>query len=193
MLHSGGDDQGYTGLPTFVANERRLCKTRCSPGENASYEKLSPHKRDGREVSRRRNQDSNDVLCRTETGATGEGEHTSAAKVSTAIQTESCDTLNVSRETLAAYTIAVVQNTQSAAFEYMQVPMQECHNQLTLQTPLKAEQYMCAHYNLVILVDNTTNTYAAPEQNIIGDNKPPHPLTRTRRPSPRPSLQITVG
>ena len=94
---------------------------------------------------------------------TGEAGHTSAApqEVSTiGIQTESCDTIYVSRDTLIAYTIAVVQNTQTIQFEQMQVALQTVQNQASIETPLKAEQLMMAHFNLAILTDDiASNTY----------------------------------
>ena len=54
--------------------------------------------------------------------AAREAGHSSATvkEVSTkSIQTESCDTIYVSRDTLIAYTIAIVQNTQTLQFEQM--------------------------------------------------------------------------
>ena len=54
-----------------------------------------------------------------------------------------------------AYTIAVVQNTQSLKFEQMQVALQTAHNQASIETPLTAEKLMTAHFNLALLTDNT--------------------------------------
>ena len=93
----------------------------------------------------------------------GEARHSSAAaqEVSTiGIQTESCDTIYVSRDTLIAYTIAIVQNTQTIQFEQMQVALQTVQNQASIETPLKAEQLMMAHFNLAIITDDiASNTY----------------------------------
>ena len=76
------------------------------------------------------------------------------------IQTESCNTIYVSRDTLIAYTIAIVQNTQTIQFEQMQVALQTVQNQASIETPLKAEQLMMAHFNLAILTDDiASNTY----------------------------------
>ena len=110
---------------------------------------------------------------------TGEAGHTSAApqEVSTiGIQTESCDTIYVSRDTLIAYTIAVVQNTQTIQFEQMQVALQTVQNQASIETPLKAEQLMTAHFNLAILTDDiASNTYvdAPAGQTGIPASEPP--------------------
>ena len=54
----------------------------------------------------------------------------------TALQTDSCDTLYVTKDTLVAYTIAVVQNTQTLQYEQMQVALQMAQNQASLETPL---------------------------------------------------------
>ena len=110
---------------------------------------------------------------------TGEAGHTSAAlqEVSTiGVQTESCDTIYVSKDTLIAYTIAVVQNTQTIHFERMQVALQTVQNQASIETLLKAEQLMMAHFNLAILTDDiASNTYvdAPAGQTGIPASKPP--------------------
>ena len=110
---------------------------------------------------------------------TGEAGHTSAApqEVSTiGIQTELCDTIYVSRDTLIAYTIAVVQNTQTIQFEQMQVALQTAQNHASIETPLKAEQLMTAHFNLAILMDDiASNTYvdAPAGQTGIPASEPP--------------------
>ena len=41
-----------------------------------------------------------------------------------ALQTDTCDTLYVSKDMLVAYTIVVVQNTQTLQFEQMQIALQ---------------------------------------------------------------------
>ena len=76
---------------------------------------------------------------------------------SVALQTGSCDTLHVTKNTLVAYTIAVVKNSQMLQYEQMHVALQTAQNQASLETPLRAEQLMTAHFNLVVL-SNETNT-----------------------------------
>ena len=94
------------------------------------------------------------------------------------IQTESCDTIYVSKDTLIAYTIAVVQNTQTIQFEQMQVALQTVQNQVSIEAPLKAEQLMMAHFNLAILTDDiASKTYvdAPAGQTGIPASEPPTP------------------
>ena len=79
---------------------------------------------------------------------------------SIALQTDSCDTLYVTKNTLVAYTIAVVQNTQTLQYEQMHVALQMAQNQASLETPLRAEQLMTAHFNLAVL-SNESNTNKA--------------------------------
>ena len=71
-----------------------------------------------------------------------------------ALQTDSCNTLHVNKDMLVAYTIAVVQNTQSLQYEQMQITLQTVQNQASIETPLQAEQLMNAHFNLAILMDD---------------------------------------
>ena len=73
------------------------------------------------------------------------------------IQTESCDTIYVMKDKLVAYTIAVVQNTQTLQFEQMQMALQTVQNHASIEAPLKAEHLMTAHFNLAILTDNTAS------------------------------------
>ena len=74
-----------------------------------------------------------------------------------ALQTDSCDTLYVTKNTLVAYTIAIVQNTQSLQYEQMHVALQMAQNQASLETQLRADKLMTAHFNLAVL-SNETNT-----------------------------------
>ena len=74
---------------------------------------------------------------------------------SVALQTDSCDTLYVTKNTLVAYTIAVVQNSQTLQYDQMHVALQMAQNQASLETPLQAEQLMTAHFNLAVLSNET--------------------------------------
>ena len=74
-----------------------------------------------------------------------------------ALQTDSCDTLYVTKNTLIAYTIAVVQNAQVLQYDQMHVALQTARNKASLETLLRAEELMTAHFNLVVL-SNETNT-----------------------------------
>ena len=73
------------------------------------------------------------------------------------IQTESCDTIYITKDTLVAYTIAVVQNTQTLQFEQMQVALQTAQNHTSIEMPLKTEHLMTSHFNLATLTDNTAS------------------------------------
>ena len=72
-----------------------------------------------------------------------------------ALQTDSCDTLYVTKNTLVAYTIAVVQNSQTLQYDQMHVALQMAQNQASLKTPLQAEQLMTAHFNFAVLSNET--------------------------------------
>ena len=53
-----------------------------------------------------------------------------------ALQTDSCDTLYVTKNTLTAYTIALVQNAQALQYDQMHVALQMARNQASLEMPL---------------------------------------------------------
>ena len=55
---------------------------------------------------------------------------------SVALQTDSCDTLYITKNTLVDYTIAVVQNSQMLQYKQMHVALQMAQNQASLETPL---------------------------------------------------------
>ena len=91
------------------------------------------------------------------------------------IQTKSCDTIYVTKDTLVAYTIGVVQNTQTLQFEQMQVALQTAQNHTSKETPLRAEHLMTAHFNLAILTDNTASNravYAPTSETSVTDSGP---------------------
>ena len=52
---------------------------------------------------------------------------------SVALQTDSCDTLYMTKNTLVAYTIAVVQNTQTLQYKQIHVALQTAQNQASLE------------------------------------------------------------
>ena len=59
---------------------------------------------------------------------------------------------------LTAYTIAIVQNAQALQYDQMHVALQTARNQASLETPLRAEELMTAHFNLVVLSNETDIT-----------------------------------
>ena len=81
-----------------------------------------------------------------------------------ALQTDSCDTLYVTKNTLTAYTIAIVQNAQALQYDQMHVALHLARNQASLETPLRVEELMTAHFNLVVLANETVNTKTSDAQ-----------------------------
>ena len=74
-----------------------------------------------------------------------------------ALQTDTCDTLYVTKNTYTiAYTIAIVQNSQALQYDQMHAALQSACNQSSLETPLKAEELLTAHFNLAVLEDQTS-------------------------------------
>ena len=87
------------------------------------------------------------------------------------LQTDSCDTLYVTKNTLTAYTIAVVQNAQAIQYDQMHVALQTARNQASLETPIKVEELMTTHFNLAVLANeldtNKTTDAQNPEANTL--------------------------
>ena len=54
---------------------------------------------------------------------------------------------------MTAYTIAIVQNSQALQYDQMHTALQTVRNQSSLETPLRAEELLNAHFNLAVLVD----------------------------------------
>ena len=153
-----GSDTGQyfgTGPQSSHINSATVFKE-CRRGEDASHEQPQPAERNGRE-SRTSQPDEirNDGVSRFSKANQARYPSTSAQEVSEiAIQTESCHTIYVTKDTLVTYTIAIVQNTQTLQFDQMQVALQTVQNHTSIETPLKAEQLMTAHFNLAISMDN---------------------------------------
>ena len=93
------------------------------------------------------------------------------------LQTDTCDTLYVTKNTLTAYTIAVVQNAQAPQYDQMHAALQTGCNQSSLETPLWAEELLTAHFNLAVLEDKTL-TYTTPDAKDSPNNtQDPDPST----------------
>ena len=75
-----------------------------------------------------------------------------------ALQTDSCDTLYITKNTLTAYTIAIVQNAQALQYDQMHIALQMARNQASLEAPLRLEELMPTHFNLVVLSNETDIT-----------------------------------
>ena len=85
------------------------------------------------------------------------------------LQTDTCDTLYVTKNTLTAYTIAIVQNAQALQYDQMHAALQTGRNQSSLETPLRAEELLTAHFNLAVLEDKTI-TDTSPDAKKSPDN-----------------------
>ena len=88
-----------------------------------------------------------------------------------ALQRDSCETLYVTKNTLTAYTIAIVQNAQALQYDHMHVVLQTARNQASIETLLRAEELMTAHFNLVVLSNETDINKSPdalkPEANVL--------------------------
>ena len=62
--------------------------------------------------------------------------------------------LYVTKNTLTAYTIAIVQNSQALHYDQMHSALQTARNQASLETPLRAEELLTAHFNFAVLADH---------------------------------------
>ena len=83
-----------------------------------------------------------------------QGHRASKTQVShVALQTDICDTLYVTKNTLPAYTIAIVQNSQALQYDQIHTALQTARNQASLETPLRADKLLTAHFNLALLED----------------------------------------
>ena len=54
---------------------------------------------------------------------------------------------------MTTYTIAIVQNSQVLQYDQMHTALQTARNQASLETPLRAEELLKAHFNLAVLED----------------------------------------
>ena len=70
-----------------------------------------------------------------------------------ALQTDTCDTLYITKNTLTAYAIVIVQNSQALQYDQMHTALQTVRNQASLETPLRAEELLTAYFNLAVLED----------------------------------------
>ena len=93
-----------------------------------------------------------------------------------ALQTYSCKTLYITKNTLTAYTIAIVQNAQVLQYDQMHIALQTARNQASLETPLRAEELMTAHFNLAVLSNET-------DINKMPDAQKPEATTLDAEPS----------
>ena len=84
--------------------------------------------------------------------------------------------LYVTKNTLTAYTIAIVQNSQALQYDQMHSALQMVRNQASLEMPLRAEELLTAHFNLVVLADQK-------DVDISPDAQKPTATTQDAEPS----------
>ena len=77
---------------------------------------------------------------------------------------------------LTAYTIAIVQNAQVLQYDQMHPVLQIARNQASIETPLRAEELMTAHFNLVVLANEK-------DIDINPDAQKPEATTQEAEPS----------
>ena len=96
-----------------------------------------------------------------------------------ALQSDSCDTLYVTKNTLTAYTIAVVQNSQALQYDQIHVMLQTARNQASLETLLCVEELMTAHFNLAVLSNETKTNETVDAKKPEATNLDVDPSTST--------------
>ena len=84
--------------------------------------------------------------------------------------------LYVTKNTLTAYTIAIVQNSQALQYNQMHSALQTARNQASLETPLRVEELLTAHFNLAVLADQK-------DVDISPDAQKPAATTQDAEPS----------
>ena len=84
--------------------------------------------------------------------------------------------LYVMKNTLTVYTIAIVQNSQALQYDQMHSALQTVRNQASLETPLRVEELLTAHFNLAVLADQK-------EVDISPDAQKPAATTQDAEPS----------
>ena len=62
-----------------------------------------------------------------------------------------------------------MQNSQALQYDQMHAALQSAHNQSSLETPLKAEELLSAHFNLAVLEDQTIK-HTIPDAEKSPDN-----------------------
>ena len=129
--------------------------TKCRSRDNASDGQSSNDEGNGRKCDREQSDEVlDDGVSRYRTSA--QNSTTTKTQVThVSLQTDSCDTLYVTKNTLTAYTIAIVQNAQALQYDQMHIALQTARNQASLETPLRAEELMTAHFNLAVLLNET--------------------------------------
>ena len=135
--------------------------------DNASDGQSSYDEADGRKCDReQRNEVHDDGVSRYRTSDTAQNSTSTKTQVThISLQTDSCDTLYVTKNTLTAYTITIVQNAQALQYDQMHIVLQMARNQASLATPLRAKELMTAHLNLAVLENEIDSNKITDAQN----------------------------
>ena len=202
-LPSRGDAPEYTEESTFQQNAKRLqgrrhqnsqdyngkgpddpyvnptgVFTKCRSRDNASDEQSSNDEGNGRKCDcEQPDQVFDDGVLGYRTSDPAHYSTTTKMQVThVALQTDSCDTLYITKNALTAYTIAIVQNAQALQYDQMHVALQTARNQASLEMTLRAEELMTAHFNLAVLSNET-------DINKTSDAQKPEATTLDAEPS----------
>ena len=151
---------------------------KCRSRDNASNEQSSNDEGNGRKCDcEQPDQVFNDGVSGYRTSDTAQNSTTTKTQVThVALQTDSCDTLYITKNALTAYTIAIVQNAQALQYDQMHVVLQMARNQASLEMPLRADELMTAHFNLAVLSNET-------DVNKTSDAQKPEATTLDAEPS----------
>ena len=190
-LPSRGDAPEYTEEPTFRQNAKRLQGGRhrdsqeyngkgpCDPYANPTGVFMKCRSRDNASDGQSSNDETIGGKCDHEQpdqvfndGVPGyrmadPAHYSTATKMQVthvALQTDSCDMLYITKNALTAYTIAIVQNAQALQYDQMHIALQTARNQASLETPLRADELMTAHFNLAVLSNETDVTKTSDAQ-----------------------------
>ena len=202
-LSSHGDASEYKDEPAFRQNAKRLQGGRYrdsqehhgkGPGDsypNPTGVFTKSRSRDNASNGKSSDDETNGGKCDAEqpdkiyddgvqgyrAPSTAQNSTTTKTQVShVALQTDSCDTLYITKNALTAYTIAIVQNAQALQYDQMHLALQMARNQASLETPLRADELLTAHFNLAVLSNET-------DINITLDAQKPEATTLDAEPS----------
>ena len=147
--------------------------TKCGSRDNASDGQSSNDEGDGRKCDHEQpDQVYDDGVSRYQMSDTAYNSAKNKRQViHVALQMDLCETIYVTKNTLTAYTIAIVQNAQALQYDHMHIALQMARNQASLETPLRAEELMTAHFNLAVLSNdadiNKSPDAQKPEANVL--------------------------
>ena len=157
--------RGSTGASSFTcdrsASSFDVATRICEPGagkQNSTNEQSQCHGRTGIQDEPTTTQPmTRDNAARTqrfsEATASQNSGPTKTETVDTGAQTDDTEHFYVSKKTILAYMIAVVQNTQAYHFGQMSVVFQTAQNKAALETPSSAEEFTNEHFNIQLLTD----------------------------------------